>query len=80
MATRLLLALLCTSVALSLSACKKSPKDLKAAEEAKWRADQKAKAVKNYQELVKKYPDSPYAAKAQERLRAIGPVATPAKK
>jgi outer membrane protein assembly factor BamD (BamD/ComL family) len=53
---------------------------LKAAEEAKWRAEQKNKAIKNYQEIVKKYPESPFAAKAQERLRALGPAPTPAKK
>jgi TolA-binding protein len=80
MATRFLLALVCASFALGLSACKKNPKDLKAAEEAKWRADQKNKAIKNYQEIVKKYPESPFAAKAQERLRALGPAATPAKR
>jgi outer membrane protein assembly factor BamD (BamD/ComL family) len=80
MATRLLLALVFASFALGLSACKKSAKDLKAAEEAKWRAEQKNKAIKNYQEIVKKYPESPFAAKAQERLRALGPAPTPAKK
>jgi hypothetical protein len=77
----LILALACASFAvLGLTACKKSTQAQKAAEEAKWRADQKQKAIKNYQELVKKYPESPFAAEAQKRLSALGPAATPAKK
>lgn len=80
MATRFLLAVLCTTFTLGFTACKKSPADQKAAIEAKWRADQKQKAIKNYQEIVKKYPESPYAAKSQERLKALGPAPTPGKK
>ena len=80
MVTRFLLALVCTTFTFGLTACKKNPQDQKAAAEAKWRTDQKQKAIKNYQEIVKKYPESPYAAKAKERLAAIGPAATPAKK
>jgi Outer membrane lipoprotein len=79
--TRFLLAVICASFAvLGISACKKSTQALNAAEEAKWRADQKQKAIKNYQELVKKYPESPFAAEAQKRLSTLGPAGTPAKK
>lgn len=80
MATRFLLALVCISTALGFGACKKNPQDQKAAVEAQWRADQKQKAIKNYREIVQKYPESPFAVKAQERLSALGPAATPAKK
>ena len=74
------MAIVVAALAMGLASCKKKPSDLKAAAEAKWRAEQKQKAIKNYQEIVKKYPDSEFAAKAQERLKAIGPAATPAKK
>jgi TolA-binding protein len=80
MAMRFILALVCASFALGLTACKKSSNELKAAEEAKWRADQKQKAIKNYQDLIKKYPESPFAAQAKQRLSALGPAATPPKK
>lgn len=36
------------------------------------------KAVANYQKLVEKYPDSPHAEKAKERIQQLGP-ATPKK-
>ena len=80
MATRLFLAVVCTSLALGLGACKKNPAEAKAAAEAQWRAEQKQKAIKNYQEIVKKYPESPHAAEAQKRINALGPAATPGKK
>ena len=37
------------------------------------RADLLNKARENYKKLVEKYPDSPYAAQAQERLSALPP-------
>jgi len=80
MVMRLLFIPIAALFAMGLSSCKKKPADLKAAAEAKWRAEQKQKAIKNYQEIVKKYPDSQFAAQAQERLRSLGPPATPAKK
>jgi outer membrane protein assembly factor BamD (BamD/ComL family) len=80
MVTRFLLALLCTTFTLGFTACKKNPQDQKAAVEAKWRADQKQKAIKNYQEIVKKYPESPYASKAKERLTALSPAPAAGKK
>jgi TolA-binding protein len=80
MVARPLLVLACTTLTLGFTACKKSDQAQRAAAEAKWRADQKQKAIKNYQEIVKKYPESPYAAEAQKRLSTLGPAATPAKK
>ena len=44
-----------------------------------FRVHQKIQAIKAYKDIVEKFPDSEYAAKAQERLKAIGPPpATPA--
>jgi len=37
------------------------------------------KAVDNYKKLIEKYPDSPHAEKAQERIQALGGAATPKK-
>lgn len=64
------------------TACKKKPDQAaqKAQAEAKWREEQRQKAAKYYGDLVKNYPDSEYAKQAQERLSALGPVATPAAK
>ena len=61
-------------------ACKKTPQQEVAAKIAAEKADKKQKAIKNYQDLVKKYPESPYTEKAKTRLQALGPAATPAKK
>ena len=80
MVTRLLPVFVCAALLLGFSACKKSPKDLKAEQDAKWRVEQKQKAIKNYQEIVKKYPESPFASKAKERLSALGPASSPGKK
>lgn len=66
-------------VAFGAASCKKSQKDIAAEKQAKFRAEQKARAVKAYQELVKKYPDSEYAEKAKERIRSLTPPATPKK-
>lgn len=66
-------------LALGTVSCKKSPKNNQAAAQAKFQADQKARALKAYQELVKKYPDSEYAEKAKERIRALA-TPPPAKK
>lgn len=80
MVQRIVLFIVAGAVALGGASCKKSQKDVTAEKQAKFRADQKAKAIARYQELVKKYPDSEYAEKAKERIRALGPVATPKKK
>ena len=57
----------------------KTPSDNKAEKEQQWRVRQKQQAAKYYSELVKKYPDSPYAAQAKEKLKVLQPPATPAK-
>lgn len=64
----LLAALSCGGVA-----CKKSakttaqPGELTEAE----RVELRAKALENYKKLVEKYPDSPHAAEAAERIREL---------
>jgi hypothetical protein len=80
MVKRTLLLLLAISIAGGLPACKPNKQKEAAAAKAKMLAEKKQRAIKNYQELVKKYPESEYAAKAKERLRVLGPAATPAKK
>lgn len=62
--------------------CKKKPTsaEVDQAKEQAERDKAKAQAAKYYQEITEKYPDSEFAAKARERLSAIGPVATPAAK
>lgn len=80
MVARTLQIALVAALAVGTLSCKKQPVDDTAAREAKFRSDQKARALKAYHELVKKYPDSDYAPKAQERIRALGPAATPAAK
>jgi hypothetical protein len=39
----------------------------------------KKKAVENYKKLVEKYPESPHAEQAKERIQALGGAATPKK-
>jgi outer membrane protein assembly factor BamD (BamD/ComL family) len=80
MVKRIVLLLLAGLLPCGIVSCKKSPKDQQAEKQAKFQAEQKAKAVKAYRELVQKFPESEYVDKAKERLRAIGPAATPAKK
>jgi TolA-binding protein len=76
-ASLLVIAILCVTV----PGCKKKEKDNLAERQAAFKEQQRRKAITSYQELVKKYPDSPYAAQAQERLQKLGPApATPAKK
>ena len=72
--------LLATLVVFGVAACKKSPQQQAAAKIAAEKANKKQKAIKNYQDLLKKYPQSEYAEKAKTRLQALGPAATPAKK
>jgi TolA-binding protein len=79
MVKRLAFLFLAAAVALSSTSCKKAPKDLAAERQAKFKADQKARALKAYQDLVKKYPDSPYAEKAKERIRVLATPAPPKK-
>jgi hypothetical protein len=80
MLKRTLLLLLAIFIASGLPACKPNKANQAAAAKAKLLADKKQRAIKNYEELLKKYPNSEYATKAQERLRILGPSATPKKK
>lgn len=66
------------------TACEKkqSAAELQAQKVQAFRTKQKIEAIKAYTALVQKYPESEFAAKAQERLNVLGPIptATPAKK
>lgn len=82
MVKRILWIVLAAALAAGAVACKKKPNlaQQRAAADAKWQQEQKQKAIKYYNDLVTKFPDSPYAKQAEERLRTLGPAATPAKK
>jgi hypothetical protein len=82
MVKRILWLVVAGALCLGSGACKKKPNlaEQRAVADAKWRQEQKNKAIKYYSDLVKEFPDSPYAKQAEERLRALGPVSTPAKK
>lgn len=69
--------LLALVLSLGVAACKseKSNVEQQEAQEKQWREQQRQKAARYYNELVEKYPDSPFAEKARERLQAMGPVA-----
>ena len=83
---RTLLLLLAAAFACGGAACKKNtPTQDAAAAKKIFQDGQRLKAIKTYEEIAKKYPESPNAAEATARaakLRAIaGPqAATPAKK
>jgi len=66
-------------IAFGAVSCKKKNTNNAAAAQAKFQTEQRKKALKAYQDLVKKYPDSEYAEKAKERIRALATPA-PAKK
>jgi hypothetical protein len=60
---------------------KKTSAEMQADKVNAFRERQRGEAIKAYTALTTKYPDSEYAAKAQERLTALGPPpATPAPK
>ena len=69
-----LLLLLTAALCLGATACKakQTEAQLNAEAEKKWREQQGKKAVKYYKELAEKFPDTPQAAEAKERLRALG--------
>jgi hypothetical protein len=79
MVKRTLLLFLAVSIAGAFPACKPNKAKTAAAAKAKLLADKRQRAIKNYEELVKKYPESEFATKAKERLRELGPSATPKK-
>lgn len=82
MVMRILWLMLAVALCAGGAACKQKPNlaAQRAAEDAKWRQAQKQKAAKYYNDLVTNFPDSPFAKQAEERLRILGPAATPAKK
>lgn len=51
--------------------CKKSPQQDPALQKANFQKAQREKAIKVYEEIATKYPDSPNAAKAKERARVL---------
>jgi outer membrane protein assembly factor BamD (BamD/ComL family) len=63
--------LLAIAVCLLGAACKKSVAQNLVERKQEFQAQQRKKAIENYQQILKKYPDSEIAAKAQERLRAL---------
>ena len=62
-----------TLIALLATACSKKKKPTLAPGELTeaQKTDLRAKALANYKKLVEKYPDSPNAEKAKERIKAI---------
>ena len=68
-----------TLVALLATACSKKSKPALAPGELSeaQKTELRKKALDNYKKLVEKYPDSPNAEKAKERVQALTP---PAKK
>ena len=72
---------LAAAVCIAGGACQKKvdPAAVKQEREAKWRERQRTQAVKYYGDLVKNYPDSPFAAQAQEKLTSLQ-AAAPSKK
>jgi hypothetical protein len=74
--------LLALASLLGATACehKKTAAEKQAERVQAFRVHQKGEAIKAYTELVNKFPDSEFASKAQERLKALGPMpATPPK-
>jgi hypothetical protein len=69
--------LLAAAVCFGAGACKNKQTDAqkRAAEDQKWREQQRQKAIAYYSELVEKFPDSPYTAEAKEKLQQLGPPA-----
>ena len=67
-----------------LVACKKekTQAELQAEKVTAFRERQKKAAARAYQDLVEKYPDSPFAEQARQKVQALGgvPAAAPEKK
>ena len=66
-----------TLVALLATACSKKKKAALAPGEISdaQKTELRTKALANYKKLVEKYPDSPNAEKAKERIQALAPAA-----
>jgi len=70
-----LLLLLAAALCVGATACgssKQTEAQRNAEAEKTWREQQAKKAVRYYKELAEKFPDTPQAAEAKERLRALG--------
>lgn len=82
MLKRSVVLLLCGLLCLAGTACKgkKTQAELQAEKVKEFRVRQKQMAAKAYKDLAEKYPDSEFAAEAQQRLQGLGPIATPAPK
>jgi uncharacterized protein HemX len=81
MLKRTILALLAAALCLGASACKgeATQAELKAEKQRKFRARQKELAIKCYKDLVTKYPDSEFAAQAEQKLQQLGSSESPKK-
>jgi outer membrane protein assembly factor BamD (BamD/ComL family) len=68
------LLLLAAALCFGATACKQKQTEaqMNAELEKKWRTQQQQRAIKYYTELAEKFPDSPQAAQAKERLQALG--------
>ena len=81
MLKRLALLILAAALCAGGSACKgqATQAEIKAQKQRDFRARQKKLAIKAYQDLVTKYPDTEFAPKAQERIEKLGPAEPPKK-
>jgi hypothetical protein len=84
MPQKLVLLLLAAAILAGGTACKKTQTaaEKEAAKVTAFRERQKAEAIKSYNAIIEKYPESEFAAKAKERLAVLGPMpaASPAPK
>ena len=71
----LLLSCLCVGLigVANVGCGKKKPAPVKGAKPQVDPVKQRAKAVSAYQKLVEKYPESPFAPQAKERLKVLKP-------
>ena len=76
MLKKFVLLLLAAAMSFGATACKKKPKDNTEEKKKAFQAEQRKKAIDNYQKLVQKYPDSEWAPKAQQRLQTLGSTQT----
>jgi thiaminase len=71
MPKRFVVAFLSLALCFCGTACKKTAAQNLAEIRQQFQAQQRKKAIDNYQQIIRKYPDSPFAPMAQERLRAL---------
>ena len=69
--------LLCVSLSGGVGGCKKekTQAELQAEKTKVFRDKQKKAAARAYQDIVEKYPDSPFAEEAKQKVQALGGVA-----